>query len=48
MQLGIMTEITIRIKLLANGIDPDLAVVVVVVVTVDGLLQLSVAQHLKV
>ena len=42
MQLEIMIEITIIIKLLANVIDPDLAVVVVIM---EGMLQLSVVQQ---
>ena len=37
-----MIEITIIIKLLANVIDPDLAVVVVIM---EGMLQLSVVQQ---
>ena len=42
MQLEIMIEIKIIIKLLANVIDPDLAVVVVIM---EGMLQLSVVQQ---
>ena len=42
MQLEIMIEIKIIIKLLANVIDPDLAVVVVII---EGMLQLSVVQQ---